>query len=165
MFDILESVSKAYRVVCFLYRLEYASPSAFRSIPNLMAQHSAVKSNTPTSLYQLHSERCKNVKWSYTQKKSIITSQTAETHRACGKPFRPSLTTSPRHRCTSLPDALNYFNSWCEMQNHTPAQKLPTPPNDQALCLSPTDVRKTLSRIYPRMAVGPDYIPGHVLKD
>ncbi len=107
-------------------------------------------------------QKCEMVIYS---KKSIITSQTAETHGACGKPFRPSLTTSPRHRCTSLPDALNYFYSWCEMQNHTPAQKLPTPPNDQALCLSPTDLRKTLSRIYPRMAAGPDYIPGHVLKD
>ncbi len=31
-------------------------------------------------------------------KKSTITSRTAETHGACGKPFRPSLTTSPRHR-------------------------------------------------------------------
>ncbi|KAL0185377.1 hypothetical protein M9458_021074, partial [Cirrhinus mrigala] len=30
-------------------------------------------------------------------KKSIITSQTAETHRACGKPCSPSLTTSPPH--------------------------------------------------------------------
>ncbi len=31
-------------------------------------------------------------------KKLTITSRTAETHGACGKPFRPSLTTSPRHR-------------------------------------------------------------------
>ncbi len=38
----------------------------------------------------------KNVKRTYAQK-SIITSQTAVTNRACGKPFRPSLTTSPRH--------------------------------------------------------------------
>ncbi len=30
--------------------------------------------------------------------KSIIISQTAEIHGACGKAFRPSLTTSPRHR-------------------------------------------------------------------
>ncbi len=45
------------------------------------------------------------------------------------------------------------------------AQKLPTPPNDQALCLSPADVRKTLSRINPRKAAGPDNIPGRVLKD
>ncbi len=51
------------------------------------------------------------------------------------------------------------------MQNDTPAQKLPTPPNDQALCLSPADVRKTLSRINPRKAAGPDNIPGRVLKD
>ncbi len=34
---------------------------------------------------------------------------------------------------TSLPDALNHFYSWFEMQNDTPAQKLPTPPNDQAM--------------------------------
>ncbi len=35
-------------------------------------------------------------------KKSIITSWTAETHGACGKPFRPSLTTSPRHRSVMM---------------------------------------------------------------
>ncbi len=51
------------------------------------------------------------------------------------------------------------------MQNDTSAQKLPTPPNDQALCLSPADVRKTLSRINPRKAAGPHNIPGRVLKD
>ncbi len=51
------------------------------------------------------------------------------------------------------------------MQNDTSAQKLPTPPNDQALCLSPADVRKTLSRINPRKAAGPDNIPGRILKD
>ncbi len=50
------------------------------------------------------------------------------------------------------------------MQNDTTAQKLPTPPNDQALCLSAADVRKTQSRINPRKAVGPA-IPGRVLKD
>ncbi len=66
---------------------------------------------------------------------------------------------------TSFPDALNHFYSRFEMQNDTPAQKLPTPPNDQAHCLSPADVRKTLSRINPRKAAGPDNIPGSVLKD
>ncbi len=65
----------------------------------------------------------------------------------------------------SLPDTLNHFYSWFEMQNDTPAQKLPTPPNDQALCLSAADIRKTLSRINPRKAAGPDNIPGRVLKD
>ncbi len=64
----------------------------------------------------------------------------------------------------SLPDALNHFYSRFEMQNDTPAQKLPTPPNDQALCLSAADVRKTLSRINPRKAAVPDNIPGRVLK-
>ncbi len=65
----------------------------------------------------------------------------------------------------SLPDTLNHFYSRFEMQNDTPAQKLPTPPNDQTLCLSAADVRKTLSRINPRKAAGPDNIPGRVLKD
>ncbi len=51
------------------------------------------------------------------------------------------------------------------MQNDTPAQKLPTPPNDQKLCLSAANIRKTLSRINPRKAAGPDNIPGRVLKD
>ncbi|KAL0199309.1 hypothetical protein M9458_007849, partial [Cirrhinus mrigala] len=36
---------------------------------------------------------------------------------------------------TTLPDALNEFYAQFEMQNDTPAQKLPTPPNNQALCL------------------------------
>ncbi len=65
---------------------------------------------------------------------------------------------------TSLPDALNHFYSF-KTQNDTPAQKLPTPPNDQALCLSPANVRKTLSRINPCKAADPDNIPGRVLKD
>ncbi len=47
----------------------------------------------------------------------------------------------------SLPDTLNHFYSWFEMQNDTPAQKL------------------SLSRINPRKAAGPDNIPGRVLKD
>ncbi len=65
----------------------------------------------------------------------------------------------------SLPDTLNHFYSRFEMQNDTPAQKLPTPPNDQALCLSAADIGKTLSRINPQKAAGPDNIPGRVLKD
>ncbi len=37
---------------------------------------------------------------------------------------------------THPPYALNHFYSRFEMQNDTPAQKLPTPPNDQALSVS-----------------------------
>ncbi len=66
---------------------------------------------------------------------------------------------------TSLPDALNEFYAQFEMQNDKPAQKLPTPPNDQVLCLSLVDVRKTLSRVNPCKAAGPDNIPGRVLRD
>ncbi|KAI2645345.1 hypothetical protein H4Q32_028858 [Labeo rohita] len=66
---------------------------------------------------------------------------------------------------TSLPDALNHFYSRFEIQNNTPAQKLHTSPNDQVLCLSPPDVRKTLSRINPRKAAGPDNITGRVQRD
>ncbi|KAL0147809.1 hypothetical protein M9458_056886 [Cirrhinus mrigala] len=66
---------------------------------------------------------------------------------------------------TSLPDALNHFYSRFEIQNNTPAQKLLTSPNDQVLCLSPADVRKTLSRINPQKAAGPDNITGRVLRD
>ncbi len=50
---------------------------------------------------------------------------------------------------TSLPDALNHFYSWF----------------DQALCLSPADIRKTLSRINLCKDAGPDNIPGRVQKD
>ncbi len=70
-------------------------------------------------------------------KKSMITSQRAETH------MEPVASHSDHHwlqappqACdddTSLPDSLNHFYSLFEMQNDTPAQKLPTPPNDQAL--------------------------------
>ncbi|KAL0152069.1 hypothetical protein M9458_052623, partial [Cirrhinus mrigala] len=61
---------------------------------------------------------------------------------------------------TSLSEALNEFYASFEMQNDTPAQKLPTPPNNQALCLSPVYVR-----VNPRKAACPDNIPGRVLRD
>ncbi len=66
---------------------------------------------------------------------------------------------------TSLPDALNHFYSRFEIQNDTPAQKLLASPNDQVLCLSPANVRKTLSRINPRKVAGPVNIPERVLRD
>ncbi len=57
------------------------------------------------------------------------------------------------------PRYTHHFYSRFEMQNDTPAQKLPTPPNDQALCLSAADVRKTLSRInHERLRVLTTYL-------
>ncbi len=102
-------------------------------------------------------------------KKLTITSRTAETHGACDEAIQTITDYKPPPQACdddpSLPDTLNHFYSRFEMQNDTPAQKLRTPPTDQALCLSVANVRKTLSRINPRKAAGPDSIPGHVLKD
>ncbi len=66
---------------------------------------------------------------------------------------------------TSLPDALNEFMHGLKCRMTNLHKKLPTPPNDQVLCLSPVDVRKTLSRVNPRKAAGPDNIPCRVLRD
>ncbi len=93
-------------------------------------------------------------------KKSIITSRTAEDTRSLWQAIQTITDYKPPPQACdddpSLPDTLNHFYSRFEMQNDTPAQKLPTPPNDQALCLSAADVRKTLSRINPRKAAGPE---------
>ncbi len=100
-------------------------------------------------------------------KKSTITSRTAETHGACCKPFRPSLTTSPRHRPVMMihPSPIHsttfIHGLKCRMtQLHKSCPHLP-----MTRCLSAADVRKTISRINPRKAAGPDNIPGRVLKD
>ncbi|KAK3516185.1 hypothetical protein QTP70_005693 [Hemibagrus guttatus] len=65
----------------------------------------------------------------------------------------------------SLPDALNDFYAQFEAQNNVAARKTIPPPNDQVLCLSTTDVKRTLCRVNPRKSVGPDNIPGRVLRE
>ncbi|XP_053364062.1 uncharacterized protein LOC128533829 [Clarias gariepinus] len=65
----------------------------------------------------------------------------------------------------SLPDALNNFYAWFDRQNGTAARKTAPPPNDQVLCLTTADVRKTLHRVNPRKAAGPDNIPDRVLRE
>ncbi len=76
-------------------------------------------------------------------KKSTITSWTAETHGACGKPFRPSLTTSPRHRPVmmihpSLIHSTTFIHSLkCRMTHlHKNCPHLPT--TRRSVCLQPT---------------------------
>ncbi len=111
----------------------------------------------------------KNAKRSYAKKKkSIIISQTAETHGACGKPFRPSLTTSPRHRpvTTTHPSQMHsttFIHGLKCRKTHLHKNRPHLPMTRHSVC--PADVRKTPSRINPRKAVGPDNIPGCVLKD
>ncbi len=110
----------------------------------------------------------KNAKWSHAQKINNHFMDSRDTRSLWQAIQTITDYKPPPQACDddpSLPDTLNHFYSRFEMQNDTPAQKLPTPPNDQALCLSAADVRKTLSRINPRKAAGPDNIPGRVLKD
>ncbi|KAK3523195.1 hypothetical protein QTP86_021749, partial [Hemibagrus guttatus] len=65
----------------------------------------------------------------------------------------------------SLPDALNDFYAQFEAQNNVAARKTITPSNDQVLCLSTADVKRTLCRVNPQKSAGSDNIPGRVLRE
>ncbi|KAK3559135.1 hypothetical protein QTP86_005034 [Hemibagrus guttatus] len=65
----------------------------------------------------------------------------------------------------SFPDALNSFYTRFEAQNDLTVRKTIPPPEDQVLCLTKADVRKTLCRVNPWKAAGPDNIPGRVLRE
>ncbi|KAK3569400.1 hypothetical protein QTP86_027946, partial [Hemibagrus guttatus] len=65
----------------------------------------------------------------------------------------------------SLPDALNDFYARFEAQNNVAVKKAIPSPNNQVLCLSTTDVRRTLCRVNPRKSAGPDNIPGRVFRE
>lgn len=72
---------------------------------------------------------------------------------------------SPPQTCasdTSLLNNLNSFFAQFEANNHMPRQKTPTPPHDQALCLSAASVKRTLHDQQPQ---GPETIHGRVLKE
>ncbi|GAA6103465.1 uncharacterized protein LOC118803541, partial [Tachysurus ichikawai] len=65
----------------------------------------------------------------------------------------------------SLPDALNDFYAQFEVQNNVTPRKTIPPPDDQVLCLSTANMRRSLCRVNPQKAAGPDNIPGRVLKE
>ncbi|KAI4903023.1 hypothetical protein NFI96_010061 [Prochilodus magdalenae] len=65
----------------------------------------------------------------------------------------------------SLPEALNLFYTRFETQNGVTAKKTTPPSDDQVLCLTAADVRKTLCRVNPRKAAGPENIPARVLRE
>ncbi len=74
----------------------------------------------------------------------------------------------PPQTCDSTIPLLNELNAFFarfEAQNSTTAQKTPSPPGDQVMMLSPDSVRRSLSRINACKALGPDNIPGRVLRD
>ncbi|KAK3554578.1 hypothetical protein QTP70_025534, partial [Hemibagrus guttatus] len=57
-----------------------------------------------------------------------------------------------------------YFKK-AEEINDVTVRKTICPPEDQVFCLTMVDVRKTLRRVNPRKAAGPDNIPGSVLRE
>ncbi|KAI4879014.1 hypothetical protein NFI96_008915 [Prochilodus magdalenae] len=65
----------------------------------------------------------------------------------------------------TFPDALNHFYTRFEAQNGVAARKTTRPFDDQVLCLTAADVRKTLCSVDPRKAAGPDNIPSRVLRE
>ncbi|KAK1801497.1 hypothetical protein P4O66_004522 [Electrophorus voltai] len=73
--------------------------------------------------------------------------------------------TPPSCDSDATPDALNDFYARFEAQNNVAAEKSIAPQNDQVLCLTAADVRRTLRGVNPRKAAGPDNIPGHVLRE
>ncbi|KAK3573214.1 hypothetical protein QTP86_015131, partial [Hemibagrus guttatus] len=60
---------------------------------------------------------------------------------------------------------LRQGSDWKQCKNDVTARKAIPPPEDQVLCLTTADVRKTLCRVSPRKSAGPDNIPGRVLRE
>ncbi len=105
--------------------------------------------NIPDSAIQLHGLTCcradrdSSLQNGHMALKSIIISQTAEIHGACGKAFRPSLTTSPRHRpvTTTHPSQMHsttfIHGLKCRTTHlHKNCPHLPT--TRHSVCLQPT---------------------------
>ncbi|KAK3505593.1 hypothetical protein QTP70_005237 [Hemibagrus guttatus] len=65
----------------------------------------------------------------------------------------------------SLPVKLNDFYARFETQNSVALRKTIPPPNDQVLCLSTADVKRTLCRVNPLKSAGSDNIPSRVLRE
>ncbi|KAI3369447.1 hypothetical protein L3Q82_007487 [Scortum barcoo] len=67
-------------------------------------------------------------------------------------------------RDPSLPDALNNFYACFDDPNTSPSTRFTPPPGEEPLRVTAAEVRRTLQRINPRKAAGPDNISGRVLK-
>lgn len=70
----------------------------------------------------------------------------------------------PCEDSTDFLNSLNTFFSWFEKKQHNNTYK-PVSPDIKTLQLDPADVRRTLLKVNPRKAAGPDNIPGRVLRD
>ncbi|KAI3352931.1 hypothetical protein L3Q82_019494 [Scortum barcoo] len=67
-------------------------------------------------------------------------------------------------RDPSLPDALNNFYARFDDPNTSTSTRFTPPPGEEPLRVTAAEVRRTLQRINPRKAAGPDNISGRVLK-
>ncbi|KAI3376028.1 hypothetical protein L3Q82_016561 [Scortum barcoo] len=68
-------------------------------------------------------------------------------------------------RDPSLPDALNNFYTPALMiRNTSPSTRFTPPPGEEPLSVTAAEVRRTLQRINPCKAAGPDNLSGRVLK-
>ena len=66
----------------------------------------------------------------------------------------------------ALPDSLNPFFARFEASNTTtPSRLTPSPDETPVFTITTAVVRRTLQRVNPRKALGPDVIPGRILKD
>lgn len=77
--------------------------------------------------------------------------------------YRP--TPPPCEDSTDFLNSLNVFFSRFEENNTTIPTKAPQCSEDATLQLDPADVRRTLRKVNPRKAAGPDNITGRVLRD
>ncbi len=68
-------------------------------------------------------------------------------------------------RDSSLPDALNSFYARFEALNTSPSTRLAFSSDVLLPSVNIVDVRRSLLKVKPRKAAGPDNIPGRVLKD
>ena len=65
---------------------------------------------------------------------------------------------------TSLPDELNHFYARFEASNTEACMRASAVPDDCVITLSVTDVSKTFKQVNIHKAVGPDGLPGRVLR-
>lgn len=72
-------------------------------------------------------------------------------------------TTSTGHHHLPVTELNNFYPQF-EVQNDMVARKITPPSNDQVRYLTMADVRKTLCRVNPQKAAGPDSVPGRVLR-
>ncbi|KAK3543060.1 hypothetical protein QTP70_010552 [Hemibagrus guttatus] len=61
--------------------------------------------------------------------------------------------------------ALNDFYARFKAQNSVAVRKTIPLPNNQVLCFSTADVKRTLCRVNPQKSAGPDNSPGRVLRE